>query len=208
MQYSDPGDAYLRKTKILVSVFIAFFLYLEGPFIHNAFSQNLSLKSKSVKDDEAIEITSDRMRSMDSGKKIIFSGNVVGIWGDLEIRSDVFELYTSKDKNKSRGGITSGQTLEEVIALGNVRITRGTKKAKGDKAIYYVDQKKIVLTGSPKASAWEEGNKIEGKEMIFLLDEDRIVVNGRVEMKFFPKKKAARKSKRISRSRKTPLSRN
>lgn len=208
MQYSDARDAHLRKTKIIVSVFIAFFFYLEGSFIHDAFSQNLSLKSKSAKDDEAIEITSDHMRSMDSGKKIIFSGNVVGVWGDLEIRSDVFELYTSKEKKTTGGGITGGQTLEEVIAIGNVRITSGTKKAKGDRAIYYVDQRKIVLTGSPKASAWEEGNIIEGKEMIFLLDEDRIVVNGRVEMKFFPKKKAASKRKRVSKSRKTPLSRN
>ena len=202
MPYSDHETIDFRMTKVILYLFIALFFYCDSPFILNAYSQELSLKSKKTKKDEPIEINSDRMRSMDSGKKIIFSGNVVGVWGDLEIKSDVIELYTAKTGKKSDGDLTSGQTLKEVIAIGNVNITRGVKKAKGDRGIYYVDQKKIVLTGSPKASAWEEGNIIEGKEMIFLLDEDRIVVNGRVEVKFFTNKEFSGKGKKKSRSRK------
>jgi len=201
MQNPDNRIIHLRMTKILLYIFIAFFFYLDGPFLHNSFSQSAFTKTKTSKKEEPIEINSDRMRSMDSGKKIIFSGNVVGVWGDLEIRSDIFELYTEKAKNLSRGDLTGGQTLREVIAIGNVHIKRGTKKAKGDRATYYVDQRKIILIGSPKATAWEEDNMIEGKEMIFLLEEDRIVVNGRVEVKFFPKNKPSVKNKRFSKSR-------
>jgi len=201
MQNPDNRIIHLRMTKILLYIFIAFFFYLDGPFLHNSFSQSAFTKTKTSKKEEPIEINSDRMRSMDSGKKIIFSGNVVGVWGDLEIRSDIFELYTEKAKNSSRGGMTGEKTLREVIAIGNVHIKRGTKKAKGDRATYYVDQRKIILTGSPKATAWEEDNMIEGKEMIFLLEEDRIVVNGRVEVKFFPKNKPSVKNKRFSKSR-------
>ena len=41
----------------------------------------------------------------------------------------------------------------------------------------------------PKATAWEESNMIEGREMIFLLDKDRFVANNRVRMKIYPKDK-------------------
>jgi lipopolysaccharide export system protein LptA len=126
-----------------------------------------------------VEINSDRMRSEDGGLKIIFSGNVVGYWGDLKITCDILEVYNTKDKKET----------EEIVALGNVFITRGLKRAKGDKAIYLDKLQKIILTGTPKATAWEEANMIEGREMIFLLDKDRFVANDRVRMKIYPKDK-------------------
>jgi lipopolysaccharide export system protein LptA len=187
--------SYMRKlnTIIIIAVFFAFF----GPSQNIAFSQTTSVNSDRPNDDEPIEINADKMRSMNNGEKIIFSGNVVGVWGDLQIRSEVFELYTDKKKNKSnKKDKQGGQNLKEVIAIGNVSIIRGTTRAKGDRATYYVEDDKIVLTGTPKASAWEDGNKIEGKEMIFLLEEDRVVINGRVEVKFFPSNKPPKKSKK------------
>ena len=126
---------------------------------------------------DPVEITSDRMRSEDGGLKIIFSGNVVGYWGDLKITSDILEVYNTQDKKET----------EEIVAIGNVFITRGLKRAKGDKAIYLDKLQKIILTGTPKATAWEESNMIEGREMIFLLDKDRFVANNRVRMKIYPK---------------------
>lgn len=201
MPNPDKRNKYLRIAKITLFVSFAFFFLISGPLIDGALAQNMSINSKAPKKDQAIEINADRMRSIDSGKKIIFSGNVVGIWGDLEIRSDVFELYTDKGRKKSKGGFVGGQTLREIIAIGNVSIKRGNKRAKGDRAIYHVDQKKIILTGSPRATAWENDSKIEGREMIFLLEEDRIVVNGRVEVKFFPTNQPPKRNKKRSKSR-------
>ena len=134
---------------------------------------------------DPIEITSDRMRSEDGGLKIIFSGNVVGYWGELKITSDILEVYNTQDKKET----------EEIVAVGNVFITRGQKRAKGDKAVYLVKLQKIILTGTPKATAWEEGNMIEGREMIFLLDKDRFVANNRVRMKIYPKDEENKKEK-------------
>ena len=135
------------------------------------------LFSANEENKDPIEITSDRMRSEDGGLKIIFSGNVVGYWGELKITSDILEVYNTKDKKET----------EEIVAIGNVFITRGQKRAKGDKAVYLDKLQKIILTGTPKATAWEEGNMIEGREMIFLLDKDRFVANNRVRMKIYPK---------------------
>ncbi len=141
-----------------------------------------------VKDDtktekEPIEITSDRMRSENGGVKIIFSGNVVSYRGDLKITSDVMEVYNSEDKKET----------DEIVAIGNVVIIRGLKKATGDRAVYLDKLQKIILTGTPNATAWEEDNMIEGREMIFLLEKDRFVVNERVRMKLYTKDKAPKK---------------
>ena len=146
------------------------------------------LVAKEKKEKDPVEITSDRMRSEDGGIKIIFSGNVEGYWGDLKITSDILEVYNTQDKKET----------EEIVAIGNVFITRGLKRAKGDKAIYLDKLQKIILTGTPKATAWEEDNMIEGREMIFLLDKDRFVANDRVRMKIYPKDKEEKSKKKGS----------
>ena len=162
----------------LLNFFIIFFCFFTI-FPDVSRSQNSIVNSLNPEEKGPIEIKSDRMRSEKGGKKIIFSGKVKGQWGNLKINSDILEVYTD-DKNKQ---------TDEIVAIGNVVITRGTKKAKGDRAVYLDTAQKIILTGSPKATAWEEKNIIEGKEMIFLLDKDRFVVNERVRMKFYPKNK-------------------
>jgi lipopolysaccharide export system protein LptA len=133
---------------------------------------------------EPLEITSDRMRSENGGEKIIFSGNVETYKGDLKITSDIMEVYNSRGTKET----------DEIVALGNVFITRGVKKASGDRAVYIDKLQKIILTGTPKATAWEEENMIEGREMIFLLDKDRFVVNERVRMKIYTKDDGEKKN--------------
>ena len=80
---------------------------------------------KPKKSKEPLEITSDRMRSENGGIKIIFSGNVESYKGDLKITSDIMEVYNSDDTKET----------DEVVALGNVFITRGLKKAKHESSM-------------------------------------------------------------------------
>ena len=137
-------------------------------------------QQKKPKDSSApIEITSDRMRSENGGQKIIFSGNVLIAKEGMTITSDIIEVYNSTDKKQT----------EEIVAIGNVTISRGTKKAKGDRAVYLERLQKIILTGNPKATVWEGNDIIEGREMIFLMKKDRFVINKRVRAKLFPKNK-------------------
>jgi len=151
------------------------------------------LLSKEEKKKDPLEITSDRMRSEDGGIKIIFSGNVVATKGDLKITSDIMEIYNTEDKKET----------EEIIAIGNVFITRGLKRGKGDKAVYLDKLQKIILTGTPKATAWEERNMIEGRELIFLLEKDRFFANKRVRMKIYPKDKEDKKGKKGKKDKRT-----
>ena len=148
------------------------------------------LKEKSKKSKEPIEITSDRMRSENGGVKIVFSGNVVSYKGDLKIASDILEIYNTEDKKE----------IDEIVAVGNVVITRGLKRAIGDRAVYLDKLQKIILTGTPYATAWEEDNMIEGRELIFLMEKDRFIANQRVRMKIYPKdeKKDPKKKSQIT----------
>jgi len=162
------------KSKLVGLIIFAAWVFVALP----AIAQNEApRKAKSKKSNEPIEITSDRMRSENGGVKIVFSGNVVSYKGDLKITSDIMEIYNTEDKKET----------DEIVAIGNVVITRGTKRAIGDRAVYLDKLQKIILTGTPYATAWEEGNMVEGREMIFLLEKDRFVVNQRVRMKIYPK---------------------
>ncbi|MFQ5672698.1 MAG: LptA/OstA family protein [Nitrospinales bacterium] len=169
----------MNKTGIAILTLLVF---LTGVAPEYGYSDDLLSKRVASKD-QPIEITSDRMRSDGSGQKIVFSGKVEGKWGDLTILSDVLEVYNPDGDRKT----------DRIVAIGHVIITRGLKKARGDKAVYLEKKQKITLTGNPKATAWEGKNVIEGKEMIFLLDTDRFVVNERVRMKIYPKKESSKK---------------
>ena len=158
--------------------YLILMLTLSSLSIPVGFSQTTKDKDHK-KNSTSLEITSERMRSENGGQKIIFSGNVAVTKEGISITSDILEVYNTPDKKQT----------QEIVAIGNVKISRGDKKAKGDRAVYLEHIQKIILTGNPKAVAWEADNIIEGREMIFLMDKDRFVVNERVRAKLFPQKK-------------------
>ena len=90
------------------------------------FSQPAKDKAHQKESSSPIEITSDRMRSENGGQKIIFSGNVAVTQDGMAITSDIIEIYSTSDKKQT----------DEIVAIGNVEISRGKKKAKGDRAVY------------------------------------------------------------------------
>lgn len=140
-----------------------------------------------------LEITSDKMRTENNGRKIIFTGNVRGTWEDVVLTSEILEVYTQPAEKTGKPAATKGddpsrgQELEKIIALNNVDVVKGTKRARGDKAVYYDKEQKMILTGTPHATAWEKENILEGPEMIFYMNEDRFEVTNGVKLILFPK---------------------
>ncbi|MGB3396924.1 MAG: LptA/OstA family protein [Nitrospira sp.] len=70
----------------------------------------------------------------------------------------------------------SERSIRMVVATGRVKIQKEDGRATCEKAVYYEDQKKIILTGEPVA--WQKGTRVSGKRIIMFLDEDRSVVEG------------------------------
>lgn len=168
-----------------------------------ALSLPLSLYGQDKDETEAkspLEITSEKMKTEDNGRKIIFIGNVHGTWEDVVLDSDILEIYTRPSEESdlpktgpAQAGLGEGQELEKIIAIHNVDITKGTKKAKGDRAVYIEKSRKMTLTGTPNATAWDDKNELQGSEMVYFLDEDRLEVTKGVRVMLFPKKSSLSK---------------
>lgn len=146
-----------------------------------SFSAKPKDKLKKGQENQPIEIQADKLRSENEGKKFIFSGNALSTWGDLEIKSDILEVYanpeTKVDRKKATDDMSeASQDLDKIIAIGHVNIKKGDRRAKGDRAHYDNKKQIIVITGKPNAIAWEGENIIRGRKMTFYLEKDLLEV--------------------------------
>lgn len=188
----------MRTLKSLIICLIS--LSFLGMNPGNAFSAKSKESLKNEQKKQPIEIQSDKLRSENEGKKFIFSGNVLSTWGDLEIKSDILEVYSNPEgksnRKKATGNVDqTSQDLDKIIAIGNVNIKKGDRRAKGDRAHYDNKGQIIIVTGEPHATAWEGKNIIKGKKMTFYLERDLFEVNDRVILVLFPKNPPPEKKK-------------
>lgn len=128
------------------------------------------------------EITANMMTAHSTERKAVFEGEVILKQGDLIVHSDVMVVFfkptESAASNQSEGeSETQERKVDFIEATGSVVIKKGDGKATCRRAIYYKDEEKIVLTGSPVA--FQRGTRVTGQKMTMYLNEDRSVVEGR-----------------------------
>jgi lipopolysaccharide export system protein LptA len=78
----------------------------------------------------------------------------------------------------------SNRAVTQIEATGRVKIERDAGNATCQKAVYYRDEDKIVLTGDPVA--WDKGTRVSGKRITMFLAEDRTVVEGGSHVRIEP----------------------
>lgn len=134
-------------------------------------------------------ITSKKMTVKNHDSQAIFEGAVVLTRGTLVVYSDRMivsfgsaqsngvEDQKGRDTAQRKGPDTvSNRAVNKIEAIGRVKIERDSGNATCEKAVYYREEDKIVLTGSPVA--WEKGTRVSGKQITMFLAEDRSVVEG------------------------------
>ncbi len=147
-------------------------------------------------------ITSRTMTVSNQENTAIFDGSVVLTRGPLVVYSDhmVVSFHPSRNgaDSKSPAGATkspngpgtnkqvpqgrdavptvSDRSIRMVEATGRVKIEKEDGRATCRKAVYYEEEKKIILMGDPVA--WQKGTRVSGKRIIMFLEEDRSVVEG------------------------------
>jgi len=134
-------------------------------------------------------ITSKKMTVKNQDSQAIFEGAVVLTRGTLVVYSDrMIVSFGSAQSNgaEDRKGheasqrkgpdTVSNRAVNKIEAIGRVKIKRDSGNATCEKAVYYREEDKIVLTGSPVA--WEKGTRVSGKQITMFLAEDRSVVEG------------------------------
>ena len=121
-------------------------------------------------------IKSDTFEIDNNKKTVTFSGNVDARKDTFTINCQKMVLYFTgkpgeEDSKRNRAKI------EQIVALSKVRISRQDGSlALCDKAVYYQNDEKLVLTGSPVIKQGEDF--VEGAVITVYLKENRSVVKG------------------------------
>ncbi len=139
---------------------------------------------------EPITVTSDRLEYDYKANVVVYRGDVVAIQGDMKLRSDTLTVtFAQRDGAPAEPGGKSNPKLQEIVAVGNVRIDDGNRWATGGRAVFEQGARTVVLTENP---VMHEGpNEVAGDRVTVYIDENRSVVEGgrkRVKAVVFPGK--------------------
>lgn len=149
--------------------------------------------------DQALGTTviSQKMTFKNQESQAVFDGAVVLTRGTLVVYSDRMVVSFKNDDAKkpaetskatatpAKGPDTvSNRAVTQIEATGRVKIERDAGNATCQKAVYYRDEDKIVLTGDPVA--WDKGTRVSGKRITMFLAEDRTVVEGGSHVRIEP----------------------
>jgi len=155
-------------------------------------------------------ITSKKMTVRNQDSQAVFEGGVVLTRGSLIVYSDRMVVMfreqdtASTDNQKGqqsvKGGVlskgpdavpaVSNRSVNRIEATGRVKIEKDSGSATCEKAVYYHEGDKIVLTGDPVA--WDKGTRVSGKQITMFLAEDRSVVEGGSHVRIEPEGGAAK----------------
>jgi len=111
-------------------------------------------------------ITSDQMEAEKLGDKVTFIGNVVLKKEGLTLQSDSMVVYYNP----------ATKDIKEIDASGNVIVHKDGRVALAQKAFYYSEEEKIVLTGD--ARIIENENQLGGDKITLFMRNDRSIVEG------------------------------
>lgn len=125
-------------------------------------------------DKEPLIIKSSTLEIDNKTQTVLFTGSVAAKKSDFSMNCRKMLLYYhGKPTGKNPGA--DDMKVDKVIATGQVKITRADGgMAMADKAVYYQEEEKVVLTGNPVV---KQGNDfVEGSRIIFFLKEKRSIV--------------------------------
>lgn len=162
--------------KLIRSIYSIIFVILFLP--HNVYSETVKTSSFFDTQNGRINITSISYEIDMKASIASFKGDVNVTGDDMNMSCQVLELYF-KNSPKDSSIENSKVQIEKIVATDSVVITRPDKgTATAEKAVYYHDSEKIVLTGNPVIKDNDRFGGITGNTIILFLKEDRYVVEG------------------------------
>jgi len=128
---------------------------------------------------QPVQITSNQLDADDKAGVFVFIGDVQAQQGDFFIYAQKMTVHYIQGEQ---------QQLDTVIAERDVRIVQLDRVATGDKAVFYNQEGRVVLTGQPRVVQGD--NAVEGERIVVYLNDNRSVVEGstqqRVKAVFVP----------------------
>ncbi|MFC1856424.1 LptA/OstA family protein [Thermodesulfobacteriota bacterium] len=149
-------------------------------------AENVEAKS------EKIHITADRLIAYSESNYAEFIGNVRVLQGITEIESDRLKIFFKGNVGDSKATGTGEDTIEKIVATGNVTIRFENRVAVSEQAIYVTDSQTFTLLG-PNSKVSSGQNFVSGEKITLHRADGRISVEGsekeQVEAVFFPGEK-------------------
>ena len=122
-----------------------------------------------------IHIASERLISDTAHNNAEFIGNVQARQGDTLITADRLKIFFARDSKADPA--SPAQSLEKLVATGNVEIKFDNRLAVARQAVYITAERKLILTG-PGASVTSGDNTITGEVITFYRADGRFTVEG------------------------------
>ena len=123
---------------------------------------------------ERIHISSETLVVDSEAKYAEFTGNVRAVQGDTVIRAGNLRILYRDMGNKKKSA-QSEESIEKIVATGNVRIEFDDKLAETDQAVYTTSDRILVLSGSDSRITMGMSS-VSGSKIIFHRNEGRIKV--------------------------------
>jgi lipopolysaccharide export system protein LptA len=119
-----------------------------------------------------VKITSDRMTYDENGKVVSFVGNVVAEHGELTLWAERLSAYFASKSGKK----FAVDSVERIVAEGNVRAKRGKTEGSCGKLTYHVEEQVLKMEEDP---VLQDGpNSLTGDVIKFYVRENRSEVVG------------------------------
>ncbi|MCD6305615.1 MAG: lipopolysaccharide transport periplasmic protein LptA [Deltaproteobacteria bacterium] len=166
----------------------AMFLVLSGPASARATPPTQSAPQLDQQD--AMIIQSNTLEADDKNGIVTFAGDVEAKREDFTVYCRKMVVYYVKLPSREESESVAGR-VDRIVATGNVKIVRADGGvATGEKAVYYQEDEKLVLTGAPVVR--QKDNSVEGDRITLYLRENRSVVESssdkKVKAVIFPAK--------------------
>jgi len=143
----------------------------------------------SQKPEIPLYISASQLEADQDKRLIVFKGQVKAVYGEATLYAEQLLVFYQPEKkgrpsSSAAGkpqeisplGDLGGEKIDRIEAQGKVRFVQGDRVATGDKAIYYRDQDKIVLLGSPQV--WRGESHLRGSKITIYLASRKVVVQG------------------------------
>ena len=119
-----------------------------------------------------VKITSDRMTYDETGKVISFVGHVVATHGELTLWADKLSAFLASSTDKK----FSADSVDRIVAEGNVRAKKGTTEGTCGLLTYLVGPQLLKMEQDPKLQ--DGPNSLTGEVINFHIKDDRSEVIG------------------------------
>jgi lipopolysaccharide export system protein LptA len=152
-----------------------------GAYLNVAPAEGLKTSSQNT-EKSRIQITADKLVAELDVSEIEFVGNVKVTRADAIITSDRLKIIYDPDQAKDISSARKKESIEKIIANGNVKIVADDIIAETDKAEYSIKSDVLVLQGE-QSSITREGYSITGKKFTLRRTEGQITVESSEEQR-------------------------